>query len=176
MWRWLWTLASGTTGTPSLQAVATAAGEPYREDPHAPPMERTVDPCTLPEVLAALRDAGLSFRPHRRGFELCGSMRARVMAVRVRDPRRVTPEEMSCSGDAPELLLDLALALVPLFGPMLADVRFAGTILVDGTRDRGELGEEAAQRIQQMGRRVAMRAPATFSILLDLQLRLRQQR
>jgi hypothetical protein len=96
------------------------------------------------------------------------------MTVRVPDIDRILPGDLTCGSDAPELLLDLALAVVPLFGPLLADVRFAGTILVDGTRDRRALGEEAAQRIQGIFRRLARRAPISFPILVDLARRMRE--
>ncbi len=138
-------------------------------------MERTAEPRTLAEVLAVLRAGGLELRPRRGGFDLMGSV-SRVMPVRVRQPARVLPEEMTCGTEAPELLLDLALALVPLFGPMVADVRYAGAILVDGTRDRVALGADAADRIQRMGRRVATRAPIVYPILVDLAHRMRHSR
>jgi hypothetical protein len=167
MWR------AKSHGPPALRAIVAPMGDPYREDPAAAPMERTADPCTLPELLAALTHAQLAFRPRRRGFDLGGS-RTRVMTVRVPSVDRVVPDDLACGSDAPELLLDLALAVVPLFGPLLADVRFAGTILVDGTRDRRALGEEAAQRLQGIFRRLARRAPISFPILVDLARRMRQ--
>jgi len=174
MWRWVRSLvARPDPGPPSLRAVVAPVGDPYREDVGAKPSERSVDPCTLPELLAALDAAQLVVRPRRRGFDLVSSHK-RVMTVRVPDPARIVPGEMICGSDAPELLLDLALAVVPLFGPLLADVRFAGTIFVDGTRDRRALGEEAALRIQGIFRRLARRAPISFPILVDLARRMRQ--
>lgn len=173
--RWLATLTGPRGGSRSLRTVATGDGEPYRSDPTATPTERTPEPRPLDDVYAALRAAGLGVRSLRRGFELIGPTRERVMQVRVRDPRRVTPEGLACGAEAPELLLDLALALVPVFGPVMADVRFAGPILVDGTRDRRVLGEEAARRIQQVGARVAVLAPASFPLLRELALRMRQR-
>ena len=124
-------------------------------------------------MFAALGDAGLAFHPYRRGFDITGRTRSRVMPVRVRDVLRVTPTDLACGNDAPELLLDLALAIVPLFGPVVADVRFAGPILVDGARDRVALGHEAADRIQRVVRRLATRVPVSVPILLDLAQRMR---
>jgi hypothetical protein len=174
MWRWLRSLTTRPfQGPPALRAVVAPVGDPYREDLGATLQERTADPCTLPEVLAALSAAQLVVRARRRGFDLVAS-RKRVMTVRVPDVTRIVPGDMTCGSDAPELLLDLALAVVPLFGPLLADVRFAGTILVDGTRDRRSLGEEAAQRIQAIFRRLARRAPISFPILVDLARRMRE--
>lgn len=174
MWRWLRSLTSRPAPGPSaLRAVVAPVGDPYREDVGARLMERTADPCTLDEVFAALSAAHLVYRPRRRGFDLVASRR-RVMTVRVPDVRRIVPGDMTCGSDAPELLLDLALALVPLYGPLLADVRFAGTTFVDGTRDRRALGEEAAQRIQAIFWRLARRAPISFPILVDLARRMRQ--
>jgi len=174
MWRWLRSLmARHEPGPPSLRAVVVPAGDPYREDVGARPMERSVEPRTLPEVLAALAAARLVVRPRRHGFDVVAS-RSRVMTVRVPDIARIVPGDMTCGSEAPELLLDLALAVVPLFGPLIADVRFAGTIFVDGTRDRRALGEEAAVRIQGIFRRLARRAPISFPILVDLARRMRQ--
>ena len=95
------------------------------------------------------------------------------MPVRVRDVDQITPGEMRCGTQAPELLLDLALALVPVFGPLLADVRYAGSILVDGRRDRRELGEDAARAIHQFGLRIAPHVPLVFPLLVDLARRMR---
>jgi hypothetical protein len=163
-------------GPPVLRPVVTPTGDPYRENLGAAPMERSVEPCTLAQLYGALAGAKLTFRERWHGFDLLGRSRSRVMKVRVQDPERVIPSEMICGADAPELVLDLALAIVPLFGPVLADVRFAGTLFIDGRRDRGALGEEAAQRLQSIGRRVATRAPISFPILVDLARRMRQQR
>lgn len=178
MWQWLRTLMSrANSGPPSLRTVVAPTGDPYREDPRLRLVEREVEPCDLDQLLAALDTASLAWRRRRCGFDVLGGARSRVMSVRVRDTDQIVPTGMTCaSNDAPELLIDLALALVPLFGPMLVDVPFAGTMFVDGTRDRRALGEEAAQRIQQIGRRVAARAPISFPILVDLARRMRQPR
>jgi hypothetical protein len=177
MWRWLRFLPFRVEpGTPPLRAVVAPLGDPYREDPSAPVMERSAEPSSIAKVFRALDEAGLAFRPRWRGFEIVGAARSRVMRVRLRDPARIVPSNMACSGQAPELLIDLALALVPLFGPLVADIRFAGTIFVDGSRDRAVLGEEAAQRIHRVGLRLATRAPISFPILLDLARRMRQPR
>lgn len=177
MWRWFRSLTSpARPGPPSLRPVAPPLVDPYRDEPPSRPVERTVEPRTLVQVIAAVSDAGLAFRGRRRGFDVIGSTRSRRMPVRVHDPERISPRDLGCGNEAPELLLDLALALVPLFGPVLAEVPFAGSLLVDGTRDRGSLGEDAAQRIQRVGRRVAARAPISFPILVDLARRMRQQR
>jgi hypothetical protein len=176
MWSWLRTLLfRAERGEPSLRAVVDSSGDPYREDPATRFGERTAEPVALAEILAALDGARVPYHPRRRGFDLIGPG-GRVMPVRVRDIEQVVPTELRCGTNAPELLIDLALALVPLFGPLVADVRFAGTIFVDGRRDRALLGEEAAQRIQRFGRRVAVRAPIAFPILLDLARRMRQTR
>jgi len=158
-----------------LRPIVVPVGDPYRDDPSAPPRERTAEPRAFPDVLAALREADLGFRQRRRGFDLLGPA-PRRMRVRIAALDQIVPEEMSCSSEAPELVLDLALALVPVFGPMVAEVRFAGAIVVDGIRDRRTLGEEAAERIQRVSRRVARRAPISVPILLDLARRMRQQR
>lgn len=159
-----------------LRPVDLASGDPYRAEPAALPVEHTVEPRSLASVLAALRDAGVPFRARRRGFDMFGSTRTRVMPVRVHDPAEVTPTTMTCGSEAPELLLALALVLVPLFGPVLAHIPFAGRILVDGTRDRRALGAEAAHRIEHVSRRAAVRAPVTVPILLELAERMRLQR
>jgi len=175
MWRWLRNLTfRGTALPPPLRAACAPGGDPYRDRPGTRALERDAAPHTLAEVFEAMRDAGLSFRPRRRGFEVLGTPPAREMPVRVRDTERVVPGEMACSHDAPELLIDLGLALVPLFGPMLVDIPFAGTLFVDGSRDRRILGAEAAERIQSVSRRVATRAPISAPLLVDLARRMRQ--
>ena len=63
---------------------------------------------------------------------------------------------------------------LPDDSPLLVEVRFAGTMFVDGARDRRSLGEEAAQRIQGIFRRLARRAPISFPILVDLARRMRE--
>jgi len=175
MWRWIVRMltARPEPGPPALRAVVAPLGDPYREVDGAPLMERTTEPCTLTELLAALGASQLTVRPRRRGFDLVAT-RTRVMTVRVPDVARIDPSDLVCGHDAPELLLDLALAVVPLYGPLLAEVRFAGTMFVDGTRDRRSLGEEAAQRIQGIFRRLARRAPISFPILVDLARRMRE--
>nr|MBA3787896.1 hypothetical protein [Actinomycetota bacterium] len=106
--------------------------------------------------------------------DLSGPTRSRILRVRVPDPARIGPAELRCSTSAPELLIDLALALVPLYGPLLAEVRFAGTLFIDGSRDRATLGDEAAEHVQRMMRRLATRAPISFPILVDLARRMRR--
>ncbi|MBA3397176.1 MAG: hypothetical protein H0T89_31395 [Deltaproteobacteria bacterium] len=177
MWRWLRTLAfRPPTSPPALRSIVPpGGGDPYRVAPEREVEDRASEPRSLGEVLAALHAAGLRVRPRRRGFVITGRG-SRALPVRVRDASRIVPEELVCGSEAPELLLDLALALVPLFGPLLVDVRFAGAIIVDGLRDRASLGEEAAQRIQQFGRRLATRSPFSFAVLIDLAQRMRQQR
>lgn len=177
LWRWLRTLTSRpTSGAPTLRPVELASVDPYRAQAAARPIDRVVTPCTLAQLLASLTDAGLAIHPRRHGFDVLGPTPTRVLPVRVRDPARVTPQDLRCGTRAPELLLDLALALLPRFGPVLVELPFAGAMLVDGSRDRDALGEDAAQRIQRVGRRVATRAPVSSSILLDLARRMRQPR
>lgn len=181
MWRWLRTLAfRPPTSPPALRSIVPpGGGDPYRVAPgyvdNREAEDRASEPRSLGEVLAALHAAGLGVRPRRRGFVIAGRG-SRTLPVRVRDGSRIIPEDLACGSEAPELLLDLALALVPLFGPLLVDVRFAGAIIVDGLRDRATLGEEAAQRIQQFGRRLATRSPFSFAVLIDLAQRMRQPR
>lgn len=176
MWRWLRRLfARGHVTSPMLRPIVVPNGDPYRELPITRPEERTAEPRTLVEVVAALRDAGLVVRTWRRGFELVGTDRSRVMTVSVRQPARIVPQDLAGSTEAPELLLDLGLAMVPLFGPLLAEVRFAGAIIIDGKRDREALGEDAAERVRRLGRRVATRAPIVYPILVDLADRMRHR-
>lgn len=156
-----------------MRAVATSSGGPYRTGTTTLDEERTPDAAPLSKVRAAIDHAGLRWRPRWRGFDLLGRDR-RVMPVRVRDSARITPAEMRCGTEAPELLLDLALALLPVFGPVLVDVRCAGSLLVDGRRDRRELGEAAALAMQEFGRRIARHAPITLPILLDRARRMRE--
>lgn len=176
MWSWLQALRCSVARADerSLRAVVTPGGPPYRQDAATTELEpeRTTEPATLAQVLAALEAAGLRYHRRRAGFDILGPGR-RAMPVRVRDADRITPADMRCGTQAPELLLDLALALVPVFGPLRADVRYAGSILVDGRRDRRELGEDAARAIQQFGLRLAPHVPMVFPLLVDLARRMR---
>lgn len=173
---------TGTAGGPatarsaSLRPVELPRTDPYRMDPSARPIAREVEPRTLGDVIAAVRAAGLGCHARRRGFDLQGAPRSRVMPVRVHEITRIAPQDLACGGGAPELLLDLALAVLPLYGPLIVELPFAGELTVDGHQDRAALGEEAAERIQRVGRRVAARAPISFPILIDLARRMRQPR
>ncbi len=172
MWAWFRTRRLLRHGERPLRAIGTPNGDPYREQTPRPDLERTSEPVSLPLVLSALERAGVRYRQVRRGFDLLGP-RGRMLPVRVPDPDHVVPAELRCGSDAPELVLDLALALVSLFGPLLADVKFAGSIVVDGRRDRRELGDQAAMEIQRVGQRLAMHAPIAVPILLELARRMR---
>ena len=172
MWAWLAAL-SRPRGERCLRAVVPPGGDPYREPPIEDFAERSAEASTLSAVLAAMRADALNVRARRRGFDVIGPSRSRILAVRVDDPARVTPGTMSCDRDAPELRIDLALALVPVFGALLVDVPLVGEMFVDGARDRRTVGEDAAQRLQEIGRRVAKRAPFSFPLLVELAHRLR---
>lgn len=174
MGSWLQTLAFQVTGGDlALRAVTVSTGGPYRPDPSTQNADRTPDAVALSTLLAALEAAGLRCRRRWRGVDVLGRDR-RVMPVRVRDTARIIPAEMRCGTQAPELLLDLGLALVPVFGPLLVDVPFAGSLLVDGLRDRRELGQVAARTVQEFGRRIAKHAPIAVPLLLDRARRMRE--
>jgi hypothetical protein len=155
-----------------LRTVAVPEGDPYRENALAPDAERTAEPRTLAEVLEALRAAGLTPVARRNGFVLAGA--TGTLRVRVRDRQRVVPQHLRIDATEAELNLDLALALLPLFGPMSAEIGIAGWILVDGKRDRAQLGAEVSERLRQVAAQLLETLRATQPIMDELARRLGQ--
>jgi len=84
--RALWSRAR--SGPPVLRAVVAPTGDPYREEPGLRIVERDPDPSTLVRLVDAMRAADLVIRRRRRGFDLIGRGRRRVLPVRVADPER----------------------------------------------------------------------------------------
>lgn len=105
-------------------------------------------PRTLDEIVAAARSANLRVTAHPSGFAAHEDQRSVTMTVP--DATRVTLASMEIVDNATELLVyELALAMVPLFGPLSVTESF-GRRLVDGTRDAGALREERSAAIRKM--------------------------
>jgi hypothetical protein len=118
---------------------------PYRGDvPAAPP--------TLAQLIAAVREAGVPVRENARGFA-AGKLR-----VTVADPARVELATIDIADADQELMIfRLALALVPLYGPLTLTEVLWGAYLVDGSRDAEALKEDRAERIREMARGIQAR-------------------
>lgn len=137
-----------------LQTVATVATtHPFRENGaetfELPPL-REVTPVPLETVLATLRRAGLAPTTTKRGFDLAGATPEQYLRVATRDRERVLPTTLRATTNEAESAIDLAHALVPVFGPLAVDFKEAGWILVDGTRDVASLRVELSERYRQL--------------------------
>lgn len=115
-------------------------GDAYRraDSPSGPPPSRRVEPRPLAEVAAAL--AALRPVVGRRSL-LVGRL-----WVGIRTPDAVEPSTMILEGNDFRDVVELAHALVPMFGAIAVDGKHLGWIVVDGTRSVAELCAELAQR------------------------------
>ncbi len=104
------------------------AKHPYEEQP-----ERVSPQVALDTVVAALRAAGLAPRPLGKGFELAGAKPEQYFRVRVKQRDRVEPKAFVIETNEGETAIDVAHALVPVFGPIAIDMGSAAWIVVDGT-------------------------------------------
>ena len=118
-------------------------GDAYRraDSPSGPPPSRRVEPRPLAEVAAALA----TLRPEvGRKSLLVGRL-----WVGVRTPHAVEPSTMILEGNDFRDVVEMAHALVPLFGAIAIDGKHLGWLVVDGTRSVAELCAELAQRHRQ---------------------------
>lgn len=121
---------------------------PYRDARNAELRSRTAE-----EVLAAVRAAGLRIHKVTSGFEIRGERRK--LTVRMRDRANVTLDSLEIIDRATEtLVFALALALVPLYGPILVTEAKFGKAVVDGTLDVEALRAGRAERIRKIARGV----------------------
>jgi hypothetical protein len=136
-----------------LRTVAVPDDAPYRAAPETPiAPDRTVEPRSLDEVIAAVRVAGLTVKPRRKGFDIRKA--GHVLRVRVADPARIDPRAMTIVTDHIDLNFDLAFALVPLFGAIAANTGSVGDVVIDGRRTRAEVDAEVAERIRALAQRI----------------------
>ena len=119
--------------------------------------------CTLADLTEAVRAAALRVEPRVDGFDIVDQLTNHVpferLTVRVTDPKAVAIAAIRC-GDTSSLDLpfELALALVPLYGPLTL-VLDSGVYDVDGTKDRHALVRELSRRqTARMSEALARRA------------------
>ena len=99
--------------------------------------------------MAAIRHAGLRVVVRPDGVEVHGE--GRWITVRMLDPTRVTLDSLEIIDRATErLVFALALALVPLYGPLTVTEAKFGKTVVDGSRDAEALREERSERIRKI--------------------------
>lgn len=127
------------------QSPGRAATDPYRgnansrEAPH------------LDEVVAAVRNAGLDAHLRAGGFDL--RRENHVLRLRVADPARVPlPSIDIVNTGHVTLIFELALALLPLYGPILVTEALWGTYIIDGACDPMALRGQRAERIKALAR------------------------
>ena len=121
---------------------------------HGPP--RT---CTLTDLIEHARAQALHVRPTASGYEIVSHLGRSpfVVSVCVSDPKRATLATTTLLPvSSPTDVFPVALALVPLFGPIRLHV--AGqSYLVDGTLDEHALTREFSRRLTALARAVFRR-------------------
>jgi hypothetical protein len=126
----------------------TPPGTPYRDGRTAELRTRTAE-----EVLAAVRAGGLRVREISSGFEVHGE--GRWLTVHMHDRSNVTLDSLEIIDRATEtLVFELALVLVPLYGPILVKEAKFGSAVVDGSLDVEALRAGRAERIRKIVRGV----------------------
>ena len=154
-----------------LRSVAVEPETPYRTmatDERLP--DRAVEPRPVADVIAAAQAAKLAVKPRRRGFDLRRD--GHILRVRGDDVARVQPRTMQIHTDHVELDIDLAFALVPMFGPLAVDTASVGEIVIDGVRDRAAVDDELSERVRALARRILDRLNRTQPMLDELQRKL----
>lgn len=129
-------------------------GAPYRAEVAAPATP------TLEALLGAARTAKLDPRATPTGFAIARGKDA--VALRVPDPTRVPIASIELVDSGHEtLVFELALALVPIYGPIHVTEAMWGTYLVDGRKSHTALHEERGERIRAMARGIQERLAAS---------------
>jgi hypothetical protein len=155
-----------------IKLKTIVADGPFRSNAagvYEEPASRAAEPATLEAVQAALRTAGLTLRPiHAKkpkpGFEIEGPKG--FLRITVADPARVEPSTMMIAYTEAELVVDGAVALVPLFGPIGIDMGDAAWLVVDGSRDVAAIRKELSDRYLAMMKQM-MEAMAPLQEMLD---------
>lgn len=141
----------GASDTKLALRAITVDATPFRATTTpeaAEPPARAAEPRPLADVIAAI--VTLQPKPLRKGFELPGTEPGKVLRAFVSDPRRVTPDTLDFVTNQAEMLIDLAHALVPLFGAIGADFGSAGWLIIDGTRSVAAIRTELSDRYKAM--------------------------
>ncbi len=156
-----------------IRAIAVSEDTPYRAPPDSRLLpERTVEPRPLADVIAAVRAAGLAVKPRRKGFDV--RQGGSTLQARVKDPARVSPAGLAVRSTDIELHLDLAFALVPLFGAVAAETGSFGELVIDGRRTREEIGAELHARVRGAAQHILDRLKATQPLLDQISKQLRR--
>jgi hypothetical protein len=118
---------------------------------------------TVGEVGQALRRAGLPVR--ERGRELVIARRPDWLRIVATDPGHVTLASL----DAEELvsgtlIWEVALALIPVFGPLMVTEAAFGAFVVDGSRDHLAIDEERKERIRAIARAISEDMSAKLAV------------
>ncbi len=93
----------------------------------------------------------------------------RTLRLRVADPAHVPLAAIEALDELHEtLVFEVALALVPLYGPLVATEALWGGYTVDGSRDAGALRDDRGERIKAMARRVQDGLRASQAVWQDL--------
>jgi len=125
-------------------------GDPYRGEVAAPPSH------TLATLTEAVRTPTCDVRSRADGFDLRSG--GHSLELRVDDPANVTLASIELvDHDNGSMIFELALALVPLYGPIVVTEALWGAFVVDGRRDATALREDRAGRIRELARSVAAR-------------------
>jgi hypothetical protein len=121
------------------QSIAEPAS-PYRGGIQTP---RT--PVSKADVVAALQNAGIKVVATRKGFSISDGVDEQPVHVEFANRNAVTLASMRLGSNEVARALEIALALVPLFGPIMVD----DTISVDGTVGIDELKRQLQQKMLQ---------------------------
>jgi hypothetical protein len=146
----------GVVAIPRLARRPPGARVTIREAGDAAPRTRRLD-----ELIEAASAAALRIRIRPNGFDVraqSSGYREHVVAVRVEDAARVTLASLQITDTGGyDLIFTLALALVPLYGPLTIAEADGQRFQVDGTRDQHELRHERAARVTARLRDVVSR-------------------
>lgn len=138
----------------SLRSAPSQASttDPYRGHATAPPTP----------ALATVLEAASKLEPRvtPKGFSLARG--EHVVTVRIADPDRVPIEAIELADSGHDtLVFELALALVPLYGPLIVTEAMWGAFLVDGKKPAPALQDERGERIRAMARGIQERLAAS---------------
>ena len=108
------------------------------------------------DLLQTLRVAGLAVHEKPHGIEVTDPVSSARVELHIPDRARVTLASLDVLVQANDtLVFEVALALVPLFGPITVTETAWGTFVVDGTRTAQALADERSDRIRAIGAAIA---------------------
>jgi len=141
-----------STPPPRTTVIALRQAAPRTGDAYRDPAGDTV--CTLEELRSDLATAGLPAVLDNGAIEIVrGKERIRIFPS---DARRVTLASLDIAQTGCDAMyFELALALVPRFGPLRLAVNMFGVYSVDSTRDAAGLVDERSERIRAIAAAIA---------------------